>query len=67
VIVCVRCGAHNADGERFCSSCQSFLEWDGEAVPEAVPTAPVLPVEAPALPVRRPGWLARLRSALGRD
>ncbi|HEX4704274.1 MAG TPA: zinc ribbon domain-containing protein, partial [Pseudonocardiaceae bacterium] len=29
MVVCAQCGEHNADGARFCSSCNAFLEWEG--------------------------------------
>lgn len=35
MIVCKNCGHHNADGESFCSSCGTYLEWTGEAIPSS--------------------------------
>ncbi len=33
-ILCRVCGTRNADDATFCSNCTSFLEWEGERVPD---------------------------------
>jgi len=37
MIVCRKCGFHNADSDDFCGSCGSFLEFTGEKVAVKVP------------------------------
>ena len=64
-MVCQRCGYRNEAGAEFCGSCGTFLEWagetaaDGSAVGDADPrdagTAPTVPVESPAPPMRQAG------------
>src|SRR3954453_6550093 len=42
MIVCTKCQHHNADTEKFCQRCGSFLEFSGKPVPDA-PTLPPPP------------------------
>ena len=59
MIVCKKCGNQNPDGETFCTSCQSFLEWSGEKIVEAAPPAP----PPPAPPEPEPGRSGRQAGA----
>ena len=34
-VICRECGHENLDGDQFCGSCGSFLEWTGAAVADA--------------------------------
>lgn len=67
MIVCKKCGTHNADQDAFCSSCGAFLEWSGERVPEPTPPppSPAPPATPPAGPP--PGFVQRVRQAVGMD
>jgi len=53
LIVCERCGSHNADGENFCGACGAFLEWEGAPATPVSP-APVTPTLPPEPPVTTP-------------
>ena len=46
MIVCKRCGNHNAADDEFCGSCGVFLEWEGERLVDSRP-APVAPEPLP--------------------
>jgi ribosomal protein L40E len=63
VIVCKKCGNQNPDGETFCASCHSFLEWSGEKIAEAPPPAP--PPAPAAEP--EPAFVERVKQAVGLD
>jgi hypothetical protein len=65
MIVCMKCGRHNADNVQWCVACDAFLEWDGEMVAPAPPT-PVaeVPLDEPK-PKR--GLIKRIKSAVGID
>ncbi len=63
MIVCKKCGNQNPDGETFCTSCHSFLEWAGEKVVEAPPPPPP---PAPA-PEPKPAFVERVKQAVGID
>jgi ribosomal protein L40E len=62
VIVCKKCGNQNPDGEIFCSSCHSFLEWSGEKIVEAPPPPPPPP---PAVIEPEPAFVDRVKQAVG--
>jgi len=62
VIVCKKCGNQNPDGETFCSSCHSFLEWSGEKVAEAAPPPPPPP---PPVVEPEPAFVERVKHAVG--
>jgi ribosomal protein L40E len=62
VIVCKKCGNQNADGETFCTSCHSFLEWAGEKVVEPAPPPPPPP---PPAPEPEPAFVERVKQAVG--
>ncbi len=42
MIVCRKCSRRHPDGTDFCT-CGAFLEFDGERIPDPVPTAPASP------------------------
>jgi ribosomal protein L40E len=62
VIVCKKCGNQNPDGETFCASCHSFLEWSGEKVVE--PPAPP-PPPPPPLVEPEPTFVDRVKHTVG--
>jgi hypothetical protein len=66
MIVCTKCGTHNADDQAWCTGCRTFLEWDGERV-----TAPTPPQGVPVVPVEpeqpRRGIIRRIKAAIGTD
>src|SRR5258708_26139727 len=64
VIVCKKCGNQNPDGETFCLSCHSFLEWSGEKIAEPPPPAPPPP---PVVAEAEPALLERVKQAVGID
>ena len=64
MIVCKKCGNQNPDGETFCTSCHSFLEWSGEKIVEATPPAPSPP---PPAPEPEPAFVDRVKQAVGLD
>ena len=68
MIICTRCGYHNQNGDAFCGSCGSFLEWTGEKLQEATVEQPA-PEPAPAQQLAteppRPGFVARVRETIG--
>ena len=64
MIVCKKCGNQNPDGETFCSSCHSFLEWSGEKI--VPPPAPAPPPPAPP-PEPEPAFVDRVKQAVGLD
>lgn len=39
MIVCTECGHQNDDGDGFCGSCGTYLEWSGERVDAPTPVA----------------------------
>lgn len=43
MIVCVRCGEHNAVGTEFCGACGTFLEWEGASATVAEPARAAQP------------------------
>ncbi len=45
MIVCTECGHQNDDGDGFCGSCGTYLEWSGERI--EAPTAAAEPPGAP--------------------
>lgn len=61
MIVCKKCGNQNPDGETFCTSCHSFLEWSGEKIAEAPPTPP----PPPPTPAPEPAFVDRVKQAVG--
>ncbi len=64
MIVCKKCGNQNPDGETFCTSCRSFLEWSGEKVVEPAPPPPPPP---PAVVEPEPAFVERVKQAVGLD
>ena len=64
MIVCKKCGNQNPDGETFCTSCHSFLEWSGEKVVEAAPPPPPPP---PPVVESEPAFVERVKQAVGLD
>ncbi len=62
MIVCKKCGNQNPDGETFCSSCHSFLEWSGEKIVEPPPPPPPPP---PAVVEPEPAFVDRVKHAVG--
>ena len=64
MIVCKKCGNQNPDGETFCLSCHSFLEWSGEKIVEAPPPPPPPP---PPAPEPEPAFVERVKQAVGLD
>lgn len=64
MIICTNCGHQNEDGDTFCGSCATFLEWAGERVaepdPEPGPQPDPVPEES-----ERPGLVSRVKSGLG--
>jgi ribosomal protein L40E len=62
LIVCKKCGNQNPDGETFCASCHSFLEWSGEKVVEAPPPPPPPP---PPVVEPQPAFVDRVKQAVG--
>jgi hypothetical protein len=63
VIICNKCGHHNQDQDRFCASCDAFLEFHGRRVVEEAPPPPP-PVEA-APPPPPAGIVDRVKQAVG--
>ena len=37
MMICTKCGHQNDDGDAFCGSCGTFLEWAGERVAATEP------------------------------
>ena len=64
MIVCKKCGNQNPDGETFCLSCHSFLEWSGEKVVEPAPPTPPPP---PPIVEAEPALIDRVYQAVGLD
>ena len=64
MIVCKKCGNQNPDGETFCASCHSFLEWSGEKVVEPPPPPPPPP---PPVVESQPAFVERVKQAVGLD
>jgi ribosomal protein L40E len=62
MIVCKKCGNQNPDGETFCASCHSFLEWSGEKIVEPPPPAPPPPQPVPE---SEPAFVDRVKQAVG--
>jgi ribosomal protein L40E len=62
VIVCKKCGNQNPDGETFCASCHSFLEWSGEKVVEPAPPPPPPP---PPVVEPEPTFVDRVKHTVG--
>jgi ribosomal protein L40E len=62
VIVCKKCGNQNPDGETFCTSCHSFLEWAGEKVVEPAPPPPPPP---PPVVEPEPTFVDRVKQSVG--
>ena len=54
MIICQACGTRNADGERFCGQCGTFLEWEGTVIDRATGQE----VPAPASNVATEGSVA---------
>ena len=66
IMVCTKCGHHNAENDVFCGSCGDFLEWDGQKVEQAA--SPVYETEyLPEDDPTRPGFIARVKHAVGID
>ena len=62
MILCRKCGHQNADDESFCAQCNSYLEWSGDKVGIATPSAPASPLlPAPAAAPPSQQRLRRLR------
>ena len=66
MIICKKCGMHNADTDDFCGQCGAFLEWEGERIePEAAPVAAApAPVEQEEA---KTGLIGRVKAAIGGD
>jgi ribosomal protein L40E len=62
VIVCKKCGNQNPDGETFCLSCHSFLEWSGEKIVEPAPPPPPPP---PQVVEPEPTFIDRVKQTVG--
>jgi ribosomal protein L40E len=60
VIVCGQCGARNPD-EAFCSECGAYLDWEGERIQQAPPPQ----AETPPPEAEVPGFVERVRTAIG--
>lgn len=56
MIICQVCGTRNADGERFCGQCGTFLEWEGTVIDRA--TGQEIPAPAPAANTATEGAVA---------
>lgn len=64
MIVCTKCGMHNADSDTFCGQCGSFLEWAGEKVaPE--PAAAVADPAPAQVEEPKAGMVERVKAAIG--
>jgi hypothetical protein len=65
MIVCKQCGFHNEEGDTFCGSCGSFLEWVGEKVGDEPEPAPevVVPVQE-VEDDKKPGFIHRLKEKI---
>jgi hypothetical protein len=65
MIVCMKCGRHNADNVQWCVACEAFLEWDGEKVaPPPPPPVAEVPLEEDK---PRRGFIKRIKGAVGID
>lgn len=64
MIVCKKCGNQNPDGETFCTSCHSFLEWSGEKIAQPAPPPPPPP---PPVAEPEPAFVDRVKQAVGLD
>lgn len=60
MIVCRKCGYHNGDGDAFCGTCGSFLEWTGEKVTPKIDEAELEVLQEPEPAGRRPNLLQRM-------
>ena len=60
MIVCKGCGFANADGERFCESCGSYLPWTGHEVEPGEPEPAAVDDEIEP----KKGWWARIKAFL---
>ena len=65
MIVCKKCGNHNQEGDQFCGSCGSFLEWTGEKVEEAEPE--VIPEPEPEPAPKKQTVIEKVKTAVGID
>ncbi|MGA8015622.1 MAG: zinc-ribbon domain-containing protein, partial [Candidatus Dormiibacterota bacterium] len=66
MIVCTKCGFHNADSDTFCGSCGSFLEWTGQkgALPAQTEAPPPEPEEDASAAAGRRGLMSRIQSIM---
>lgn len=65
MIVCTACGMRNEDGESFCADCGAYLEWDGERVGAPGPAAAAPPGPGPQAEETAPGFVSRVKQAVG--
>lgn len=66
MIVCRVCGNQNANTDEFCTSCNRYLKYYGDPVPDPAPPSPP-PVAPPPTSEPEPDFVDRMKHAVGLD
>lgn len=67
MIVCRVCGNQNANTDEFCTSCNRYLKYYGDVVPDPAPPSPPPVAVPPSTPELEPDFVDRMKHAVGLD